>query len=62
MSDNLSMRGPADRTRVNVHESWELEYWTKHFTCTAAELRLAVSTAGVMVKDVQAYFLKKRGR
>ncbi|MDB5840140.1 MAG: hypothetical protein JWQ23_2092 [Herminiimonas sp.] len=29
MSDNLSERGPQDRSRVNVNEQWELAYWTK---------------------------------
>jgi hypothetical protein len=26
MADNLSNRGPADRSKVNVHETWELTY------------------------------------
>lgn len=31
MSDDTKNRGPADRARVNVHESWELSYWSEKF-------------------------------
>lgn len=34
MVDDLSNRGPADRSRVNVNEPWELRYWTGVFGCT----------------------------
>jgi len=52
MSDDLSNRGPADRARVNVHEAHELRYWTKHFNCTADQLKAAVAKVGVMVTNV----------
>ena len=57
-ADNLSNRGPADRARVNVHEAWELEYWTKKFGCTKSQLQAAVKAVGVMAKDVEAYLKK----
>jgi hypothetical protein len=53
MSDDLKNRGPADRSRINVHESWELAYWTKHFGVTEAQLKDCVSRVGVMVTDVK---------
>ncbi|MPT33491.1 MAG: DUF3606 domain-containing protein, partial [Chryseobacterium sp.] len=28
MSDDLSKRRPQDGTKVNVNETWELEYWS----------------------------------
>jgi hypothetical protein len=59
MSDNLHNRGPADRTRVNVNESWELRYWCKEFNCTEAQLRAAVRAVGVMAKDVRAHLAKR---
>lgn len=59
MSDDLRNRGPRDRARVNVHEPWEVEYWTKKFGCTAAQLAQAVNVVGVMAVDVERY-LKKR--
>jgi hypothetical protein len=59
MSDDKSKKGPADRDRINVHEAYEVEYWTKKFGCTAEELKAAVKKVGVMVKDVEAELKKK---
>jgi hypothetical protein len=53
--DNLRLRGPADRKRINVHESWELQYWANHFRVTPQQLIYAVRSAGVMVDDVARY-------
>ena len=53
MSDNLQDRGPADRARVNVHETHEVRYWTQKFNCTPEQLRAAVAKAGVMADDVE---------
>lgn len=58
MADNTSDRGPADAARINVHEDYELKYWTQALGVTAAELRDAVSAVGVMVKDVRAHLEK----
>ena len=53
MTDDKSKRGPADRERINIHEPYEVEYWCKHFGCTAEQLKACVRRVGVMVKDVQ---------
>jgi hypothetical protein len=58
MSDDLSNRGPADRSRVNVNESWEVRYWCKEFGCTEEQLREAVKAVGVMAADVRQHFRK----
>lgn len=42
MPDDLSKRGPADRTRVNVNEAWEVRWWCQHLGVTEAQLRDAV--------------------
>lgn len=42
MSDNLQDRGPQDRSRINIHEEWELRYWTKELGVSADDLRRAV--------------------
>ena len=55
MSDNISKRGPQDASRVNVHEEWELRYWTKKFACTQAQLEAAVKAVGPMVAAVEKY-------
>ncbi|MDB5326417.1 MAG: hypothetical protein JWM57_1986 [Phycisphaerales bacterium] len=53
MADDKTKRGPADATRINVHESYELEYWTKHFGVTPDQLRASVKKVGVMAADVK---------
>jgi hypothetical protein len=58
MSDNLQERGPQDRSRINVHEEWELRYWTKELGLSADELRQAVKDAGTSVKAVREHLGK----
>lgn len=59
MADDKSKTGPADSTRVNVHEDYELQYWSQKFGVTAEQLKAAVKKVGVMAKDVEAE-LKRR--
>lgn len=55
MADDLSNRGPADRSRVNVNEPHEVKYWTGKFGCTKEELATAVKQVGVMADKVESY-------
>lgn len=56
--DDLGKKGPADRTRINVHESWEVRYWCGELGCTESKLKQAVAAVGVMVKDVKEWLRK----
>ncbi|WP_416406554.1 DUF3606 domain-containing protein [Paracidovorax citrulli] len=58
MADDLTNRGPQDRSRVNVNEPWEVSYWTKEFGCSEAQLRAAVKAVGVQVADVRRHLGK----
>jgi Protein of unknown function (DUF3606) len=61
MTDNRNIKGPRDQNHVNVHEDYEVEYWTGAFSCTAAELRQAVKDADGTHKDkVRAALEKNR--
>lgn len=53
MPDDPSKRGPADRSRINIHEPYELRYWTQHFGVTEQQLKACVAKVGVMVSDVK---------
>jgi hypothetical protein len=53
MPDDPSKRGPQDSSRVNIHESWELEYWCKQFNVKPSELKDCVRKVGAMVEDVK---------
>jgi hypothetical protein len=55
MSVNVPSKGPVDRRRVNVNETWEAQYWCKHFGVTESQLHEAVRTVGVMANHVRAY-------
>lgn len=52
MSDDTTKRGPADRTRINVNEDYELQYWSEKFGVSRERLRAAVEKVGVMAEDV----------
>jgi hypothetical protein len=53
MSDNLNNRGPQDRARINLNESWEIAYWTKELGVTKEELEKVVQKAGPAVSAVR---------
>ena len=53
MSDDKTKRGLQDRTKINVHEKYELDYWTKKFGVSPDELRDAVSRVGTSAEAVE---------
>jgi hypothetical protein len=55
MSDDKSKTGSPDRDRINVHEKYEVEYWTKKLGVSADQLKSAVSAAGPTAKAVEAH-------
>lgn len=46
MADDKLKRTPADATRINVHEDYELRYWSEKFGCSHAQLEAAVKAVG----------------
>ena len=46
MADNKDKTSPQDAARVNVHEDYEVAYWTKKWGVSKAELEAAVKKAG----------------
>ena len=58
MSDDKTNRGPADASRINVHEEYELAYWTKDLGVSRERLLEAVKAAGVSADRVRE-FLKQ---
>ena len=59
MPDNLHIRRPQDPTKINIHEAWEVEYWTKKWSITSAQLATAVRAVGVETHKVAAYLGKQ---
>jgi hypothetical protein len=56
--DNKKNIGSPDRDRVNIHEAYEVEYWSKEFGVTPEELRKAVEKAGTSADDVRKQLKK----
>ena len=58
MSDDLSKRGPQDRSRINVNETYELRYWTQALGVSEAQLRDAVKAVGPSATAVREHLRK----
>ena len=59
MGDSKEMRDGRDRSRINVEEDYELQYWSEQFGVTQNELKSAVESVGVDVKDVEEYLSRE---
>lgn len=57
--DDPDKRGPADRTRINVNEPWEVRYWTAELGCSEDALRAAVDAVGPMRDDVARHLARR---
>jgi hypothetical protein len=54
MADDKTKTRPQDSSRINVHEKYEIEYWTKRFGVSPEALRAAVEKVGPSVSKVEA--------
>jgi hypothetical protein len=59
MSDNLQKSGQQDRSRINVHEEWEVRHWTEALGVSREELEKAVSEVGVSAEKVREHLKRK---
>ncbi len=53
MSDNRKVRGPQDRLRINIHEDYEVRYWTKTLGVSEEKLKTLVAKHGDSVKEIR---------
>lgn len=58
MSDNLNDRGQQDRSRINVHEEWEVRHWTEALGVTREQLERAVRQVGPSANAVREHLAK----
>jgi hypothetical protein len=52
MADSLGKRHPQDASRINIHEDWEIRYWSDKWRVSRQELIDAVKRVGVQVSEV----------
>lgn len=55
MPDNLKIRQPEDRKKVNVHQDHELRDWAKKLQVTTQKLRNAVDKVGPDAEKIKKY-------
>ena len=53
MADDRTKRGQPDRSKINMHEDYEVKYWTRHLGVTHDQLRRAVDRVGNSVAAVR---------
>jgi hypothetical protein len=58
MADNKQQRGQQDRNRIDVHEDYELRYWTEELGVNPDELKSAVQKVGPSAKAVREHLGK----
>ena len=57
--NNHISRGPNDRTRVSLDQEWEIEWWSKGWGVSVADLKAAVAEVGPLVTDLDRYLTEK---
>ncbi|MEP0913298.1 DUF3606 domain-containing protein [Leptolyngbya sp. GB1-A1] len=60
MPDDLTRRRPEDPTKINIHQSYEVGYWTARLGVSEAVLQRAVNAVGPTVVNVQKW-LREQG-
>lgn len=56
--DDKSKIGGADQTRININESYELDYWSNKFGVSKDKLKATIQIVGASVKEVEKYLTK----
>lgn len=56
--DDKQKVGGADRSRININESYELDYWAARFGVSKDKLKAAVQTVGTSADEVEEYLKK----
>jgi hypothetical protein len=51
--DDLKKKGPADRSKINMHEDFEVRHWTKTLGVSKEQLQKAVDKVGNSVAAVR---------
>ena len=44
--DDLKKKGAADRSKINMHEAWEIDHWTKELGVSKDRLQRVVNKVG----------------
>jgi hypothetical protein len=56
--DDKQKSGTADRTKININEGYELDYWSNKFSVSKDKLKAVVQTVGTSARAVEDYLKK----
>jgi hypothetical protein len=56
--DYIQRRGPADLSRIDIREQWQIAFWTLELRTTQERLTRAVREAGPETDRVRAWLGK----
>lgn len=60
MADDKSNAGGQDRSRINVHQDYELRDWARSLNTTPERLKEAVQAVGDRAEKVREYLKSDR--
>jgi hypothetical protein len=60
--DNLTKRGKPDRSKINMHEAWELDHWTRELGVSKSELQRIVDKVGNSAAAVRKELGRSKSR
>ncbi len=60
MADNLKMKDARDDSKINMGQTYEVQYWTKKWGISEKILKEAVTSVGVQFEDVEKW-LRRNG-
>ena len=58
--DDLKKKGAADRSKINMHEAWEVDHWTKEFGVSKDELQKVVNKVGNSAAAVRKELVNRK--
>ncbi|AEG94024.1 DUF3606 domain-containing protein [Ramlibacter tataouinensis] len=61
MSDDRSKSQGQDRERINVHQDYEVQDWSRSLGVTPEKLREAVAAVGDRADKVREYLIQGQG-
>jgi hypothetical protein len=53
MADDKTLRAPQDAARINIHEDYEVRYWTKELGVSEERLKQLVRQHGVSAAKIR---------
>jgi len=57
--ESLTKRIKPDRSKINMHQAWELDHWTKELGVSKSELQRLIDKVGNSAAEVRKELARK---